>query len=193
MFYQIVLAIIAPAIDAIGFFLYIRSVLRGHTKPHSFTWFVWGLLQGVTFFAQLSRGGGVGTSLVAFGSTMCFVVFGLSLFKGERSIARVDIGSLVAALAGIALWIITSAPLTAVVLAVAVDIFGFIPTFRKAYGKPYEETIQNYTLGILSFAISIFALQAINLVTVMFPATLVVADSAFVSMVLIRRKVSGRR
>ena len=39
---------------------YIRSIRRGHTKPHAFSWLIWALGTLVVFGAQLVAGGGVG-------------------------------------------------------------------------------------------------------------------------------------
>lgn len=186
--YQIILGIIGPLLTSIGFIVYIAAILGKKIKPHSFTWFVWGLLQGVIYFADVAKGAGAGEWIVAFGSTMCFVVFAMSLFRGEKRIVKLDVASLSLALLGIILWIITSNPLLAVVLATTVDVLGFVPTFRKAYHRPKEEAVMNFALGSIAFTISIFALQSVNLVTVMFPATVGVIDAVFVIMVLARRK-----
>ncbi len=147
----------------------------------------------MTYVAQISRDAGAGSWLIAFGTIMCSVVFVMSLFRGEKGIVRLDVYSLVLALIGIALWIITSNPLTAVVLAAAVDVLGFIPTFRKAYSKPFEETTSNYMIAVVSYSLSIFALQSVNAVTITFPLTLVIIDALFVAMALVRRKQLNKK
>ena len=55
-----ILSIIAIILTFIGFYPYIRSILSGQTKPHVFTWIIWGLIVTIAAFAQLADGGGVG-------------------------------------------------------------------------------------------------------------------------------------
>ena len=42
------------------FIPYIRSIRAGRTKPHAFSWVIWGLGTSVVGFAQLAGGGGAG-------------------------------------------------------------------------------------------------------------------------------------
>lgn len=39
---------------------YIRAIMRGETKSHIFSWFIWGAGTIVIFAAQISDGAGVG-------------------------------------------------------------------------------------------------------------------------------------
>ena len=54
------LSAIAIALTLIAFLPYIRSILRGKTKPHVFSWLIWGTTTFVVFLAQLADEGGVG-------------------------------------------------------------------------------------------------------------------------------------
>jgi hypothetical protein len=118
------------------------------------------------------------------------VIFGIALFKGEKEITRSDEVCLLAALLGTAFWAITANPLWSVIIITGVDGIGFIPTFRKAYKKPAEESVTIFVLSTISYFISLFALQTINLVTFLYPASLLITDSLFVLLVLYRRSSS---
>jgi len=50
---------IIPAVFA--YCWYFRDVFRGKTRPHAFSWLVWGLLAGNGFFAQVSAHAGIGS------------------------------------------------------------------------------------------------------------------------------------
>jgi hypothetical protein len=39
---------------------YVRSIFVANTKPHAFTWLVWGAVMAIAFFAQLSDRAGAG-------------------------------------------------------------------------------------------------------------------------------------
>jgi hypothetical protein len=69
-----------------------------------------------------------------------------------------------------------------------IDIFAFIPTFRKSFTKPEQETATTYALDALKFFLSILALEAFTPVTYLYPAAIVLLDSSFVAMLLIRRR-----
>jgi hypothetical protein len=118
-----------------------------------------------------------------------FAIFGIALFKGEKQITLPDKICLVAAFLGIAVWAITTDPLWSVVIVTVIDAVGFIPTFRKAYKKPAEESTPIFILAGISYFVSLFAISTISLTTVLYPASLFVMDVIFVLMVLHRRRI----
>lgn len=48
---------IAVVLTFVGYAPYIRDTIKGKTKPHVYTWFVWGLVTAIAYALQL-RGGG---------------------------------------------------------------------------------------------------------------------------------------
>ena len=68
------------------------------------------------------------------------------------------------------LWYLTHDPFWAVVILTLVDTLGFVPTFRKAYHKPYEEQLLLYVLMTIRNLVSIPALEHYSWTTVLFPA-----------------------
>ena len=50
----------AILITFVAFIPYIISILQGKTKPHMFSWVIWGSTTMVVFFAQLEDQGGMG-------------------------------------------------------------------------------------------------------------------------------------
>lgn len=63
-----------------------------------------------------------------------------------------------------------------------------MPTIRKSYHKPHEETLVHYVLAGLKFVFAIFALDNYTLVTWLYPASLVAANLFFVFMLMVRRR-----
>lgn len=185
MEYKAVLGMLAPIIGFIGYVPYFRDIFRGTTKPHMFSWFVWVLLLGTAFFAQIAEG--AGAWVTGFTAIVCLFIAVLAFSRGEKNITRLDWVCFVGALLGILLWKATSDPLSAIIIIIIVDIFAFAPTFRKAYGKPYEETALTYAASSVKFTIALFALEAYTLATVLYPAYLVCINAVFVGMVLSRR------
>ncbi|MBI3573263.1 MAG: hypothetical protein HY092_03635, partial [Candidatus Kerfeldbacteria bacterium] len=153
-----------------------------------FSWLVWGILTGIVFFGQIAGHGGPGAWVTGFTAVICLVIFFLALSKGEKKIVLVDWLSLLGAGVALLLWAITKSPLLSVILVTLIDAFGFFPTFRKAYSKPREETLVQYVLAGLKFVLAFFALTKVSIITVFYPASLVIMNWAFVLMLVVRRR-----
>ncbi len=191
--YQIILGIIATTIGLIGYIPYFKDIIKKEIKPHAFSWLIWGILQSAVFFASTSRGGGAGAWAIGAPALLNMVIFVIALFKGEKEITNIDKASLVVALFGIALWVITTNPVWGVIILSGVDVVGYIPTIRKAYKRPHEEAISVYAFSAVAFGISLFALQAINVTTFLYPFSLAISNTVCVSIILIRREVLDKK
>lgn len=183
------LGIIATVIAFYSYIPYFRDIFRGKTKPHAFSWFIWFLLTAIGFVAQISDDGGAGAWATGFTAFVAFFIFLMALKHGEKEITKSDWACLSGAFLAIGLWPFTSTPLLSVILITFIDALGFIPTFRKAYKKPHEETLQTYALSAIKFAIAIIALSNYSMVTILYPASLVVMNSLFVLMLMTRRRL----
>ena len=190
--YRVILGGLAAIIGTIGFLPYFRNLFAGRTKPHTFSWLIWGILSVITFTAQVVSGAGPGAWIIGVAAALSLAVFVISIFKGEKAITRLDKISLISAVLGIALWIATTNPLWSVVIVSIVDAVGYVPTFRKTYRQPYEETLAMYFLSTVSFVISLFALKVVNLTTALYPTSLITTNVIFISMVLVRRSRIGK-
>ena len=188
MDYKVVLAIIGIVIGFVSYAAYFRGIFFGRTKPHVFSWLVWAVINWTAFSAQFVSGGGAGAWITAANAALCTAVAVIALSRGEKNITKSDWISFFGALAGIIAWVLTKNPLTAVVLVSLVDVFAIIPTFRKAYHKPYEENAFAFGIDLIKFVLELFALKSFNLTTALFPIVILVNDSLLVSMILLRRR-----
>lgn len=188
MGYKIFLGYLAVIIGIISYIPYITNIFRGKTKPHAFSWLVWSILTGIAFAVQAVENGGAGAWVTGVTSLACMVIFILALFKENIKFSFFDWSSLVVAFTAIILWKITNNPVAAVILVTLAYAFGFFPTFRKAYLKPYEETVITFIFSSLKFLLSIIALTSFSIATGFYPVSLVLINGLFVIMVLIRRK-----
>lgn len=193
MDYKIVLGILATIIGFTGYILYFRDIFRGRTKPHIFSWLVWGILGAIAFAAQIVKGGGAGAWVNGVAAFTCFAVAALAYSRGEKKIVVTDWICFWSAIVAIALWQITNDPLISVVIVTLADLLAFAPTFRKAFINPWEETVGQYSTSAIKYFLSIPALGSLSATTALYPAVLVVANVAFVAMTLVRRKISLRK
>jgi len=186
--YHVVLGALAVAIGLVSYVPYFRDIIRGTTKPHPFSWFVWGLVSGIAFLAQVVENGGPGAWATGVTSFSCIAISVFAFSRGEKSITRFDWFCFAGALMGIVLWKVTDNPLSAVIIVTVVDALGFAPTFRKAYVRPYEETLLTYVLSCLKWGLGLIALTSVNLTTALFPGAIFLMNLTFVAMVAVRRR-----
>lgn len=187
---QEVLGSLAVAFGLFGYIFYVRGILQGKVKPHAFTWFVWGLLTAIAFVAQIVEGGGAGawvtgvTALCSFG----FALVGLGA-SSRVFIAQNDWAFFIGALLTIPIWYFSGNPLWSVIIITITDAVAFTPTFRKAYFHPETENGWTYALSGIKFVVSLFALQSFTWTTALYPSSLVVANLAFVTMLVWRKQI----
>jgi hypothetical protein len=179
----------ASVVGIIGYVPYYRDVLRRKTHPHPFTYGLWALLAAITFAAQLAKGAGPGAWVTAVPAIACLGVAVLAFSHGgKRVIVRTDWIALVAALCAIVAWRITHDPLYAVLFSTFASVCAFVPTFRKSYSKPNEETALSYSIGTLRSLIAVPALLSFNITTLLPLLYNIAANVSFVTMLLIRRR-----
>lgn len=192
--YKELLSAVAIALTLIAFFPYIWSILKGETRPHVFSWIIWGSTTFVVFLAQLDDNGGVGAWPIGVsGCITLFIALLAYLKRADVAITRSDWLFLVAALSSLPLWYLTSDPLWAVAILTIVDVLGFGPTVRKAYALPHSESLVFFGLFTARNLIVIPALEHHSLTTVLFPAAIATACALLMAMVAYRRHVLATR
>jgi hypothetical protein len=168
--------------------IYIRDTLRGKTRPHLFTWLVWAIVSGVAAVLAFVGGAFVSAAILGNAGFWCFVTSLLALRYGERDITQSDWAMFLSALAIIPCWAITKEPLVAAVLASAIDIFGYGPTFRKAWHKPQEENLKAFSIDSVLWTFSLFAVSPYTLATGLYPTVIFLMNAALVLMLILRRR-----
>lgn len=186
--YKNVLGYIAVTIQVLSYLIYFNGLYKGKTKPHAFSWFVWGVINVVAFTAVLTAGGGAGAWTLGVNAILCFIVAGVGYRQGLVKYDLFDWLALAGGILGAVLWGITKQPFLAVILVALSDGLGFVPSFRKAYRLPFEENASSFALGVVNYIIAIFALQTLIVTTWLYPAEIIVVDGALVILILIRRK-----
>jgi len=185
---KVIIAIISVGMTIAGYAHYFRDIFAGKTKPHAYTWLVWASLTTIAFFGQISDNAGPGAWITAVTAATSFIIFGLALQRGEKEVTRSDKLFLGASLFAVVPWLLTDDPLISIILVTVIDFLGFLPTIRKSIHKPYEETLATYFLSGLKFVLAIIALENYTVVTWLYPASLVLANWAFIGLLIVRRK-----
>ena len=180
------------AFTAIGLMLFSRgtyftSMWKGRTKPHAFSWLIWGVISSIGFAAQIAEHAGPAAWVRGVGCATCFVVLALCWWKGERDIRRSDWITLCTAFIAIPLWLITHTPVWSVVLVCMIDTSGYLPTARKVWGKPQQETPYSYIFSCAGAFLSLLAIENYTVSTWLYPAVLTVSNATMASYIFIRR------
>ncbi|MFW5444537.1 MAG: hypothetical protein ACKE51_09570 [Methylococcaceae bacterium] len=190
MIHKELFSAIAIALTFIAFLPYIRSIQQGLTKPHVFSWLIWGSTTFVVFLAQLADKGGAGAWPIGVSGIITLYVAGLAYIKkSDTYITRSDWIFFLLAITSLPLWYLTSNPLWSVLILTTIDVMGFGPTFRKAYFHPFEEQLRFFVIMAIRNLISILALEHYSLTTVLFPAVIAATCLMFIIMVTYRRRI----
>ena len=181
------LALVGIAISSVNFFYYLYTVYWGQTRPHFYTWLIWGLVTGVAYAAQASHGGGDGAWITLLVTFFCFTRAAVALHKGEKKITFGDQVCLGFCLLAIVLWQLTDNPLLSVVIVTAIDVAGFYPTIRKSVNKPEQESLFSFFLFGVVYALSMGALNDYSLINLFYPAVITTTSWGFVIFLIIRK------
>lgn len=183
-----IIAIVAAILAFIGNVPYLIDVIKQKVKPHPYTWFVWTVVSCIVFFGQLAKGAGVGAIPTAAAEIFTIIIFLFSLRYGFKHITRTDTFFLIIALLGIIPWVLTKDPTVSVIIAVAIDFVGFMPTLRKTWQQPKTEAPLLYGMNVLRHILMLLSLQAYNVATMLHSIAMIITNSAMTAFIIIPRK-----
>ncbi len=172
---KILLACAAIFLVMLSYLPYLLAIYRGTNRPHLFSWLIWTLVTVVVVAAQISGNAGPATLVTAMTCFLCALITFLAFRQGEKNITLSDWVMLIGSLSAIPVWIMTSDPLWSVVIVTIINAVAYIPTFRKAWVKPFEEHILMYAINIPRHMLTIAATQVYSFTNILYPASVVLA------------------
>jgi hypothetical protein len=190
---KVAIVVIASMLAVVGNVSYVKSTLRGQTKPHPYSWFIWTIVSLTTFFGGLQKGAGVGAIPTGISELFTVIVFVLSLWrliKGrdvEQINKKVDTVFLVVALLGLVPWILTKDPTISVVTVVTIDLLAFIPTVRKTWSHPESENPLLYATNVARHVLTLIAIEAYNVATMLHSISMICSNTLMVILIRVRR------
>lgn len=168
---------------------YIFSIIINRTKPHPITWLIWSIITSTIFFVEIANHAGPGSWGIGASALSCIVITILTLSKKiKTTIRRMDIIFLIASVASIPIWYITSHPLYSIIILVTIDILGYVPTIRKTYYSPHEEKISSFALFGIGNIFSLLAVHHFSLVNILYQLVTIFINIILVSTYFVARK-----
>ncbi len=181
------LGIISVVFVFMGYGVYLASIILRRTKPHMFSWIVWGIIGATAFAGQYVSGAGAGAWATGAIAALGFSIVILSLYLGEKRVTRADWVFFCIALSAIPVWYFTNDPLGAMVLVIFINTSALVPTIRKSWTDPYGESIPAWSLHAIRSLIVLFALERYTFVTAAFPVSNLVNTGSVALMLILRR------
>ena len=184
-------AIAATLLSLLRYGTYFYTIYQGKTKPHAFSWLLWGAVTGIGTLAQFELDAGPAAWALAFVSVTCLMISVLSFFIGEKDYTKSDWFALVACFIAIPVWKITQNPLAALTIIILIDALTYWPTIRKSFRKPQNEPPISYIFAGTRYFLMLFAIPEPTWQNLVYPFFLMSFDWIFAAYVMIRRKQLG--
>ncbi len=186
---KLVFSVVASVIAIVFYYPYIRDIFLKKTKPHIYTWLIWSITMGTATMGVLKGDGNFGTISIGILTLLVTFVLVLSIKYGTKNITKNDTAVLILALLSVIVWWQLDNPVLAIIMVSMIDGLGYIPTYRKSWQNPYEETFSFWIAMIIVFMLTLLSTAEYNLLTVTYVITTIVANSILVSILFFRRKV----
>ena len=167
---------------------YLRDVLAGTTRPHRGTWTIWTVLSLTVLASQWADGGSWSLIVVAAQALCCALTLALSLGRGVGGTTRIELLLLGVAALGVAAWWQADDPTLATCAVIAADLVGVALMLPKTFRDPDSETASTFVIGVCAAFLGLLATGLDRPSLMLYPIFLVVADSALVGLILLRRR-----
>jgi len=186
--FSVFFSFISVFFSLIAYFIYYKSIISWDTNPHLYSWLLWGLITVTVWIIQVSDSAWIwslNTFLVWF---LCLWIAYLAYKKWDKDITLSDKIYLFLWIISIFLWIFIDNPFYSVILLILIDIFWFIPTFKKLFENPYKEDVLTYFLSFFWYWFSILSLQNFTFITCWYVFLTAIFNLSLFTMVLVRRR-----
>lgn len=187
---KFVIGIVAGIISSIAYIIYFRSILKGKSKPSRVTWWIWTFMGGILALSYYFSGARdtIWAPIVEFVGPLITAL--LAIKYGEGGIEDMtDILCFAGGVLSIILWTVSGSPELALFTNLAVDTFAIIPTVKKSFLRPHEESLSAWAGTGLGDLINLFASERLVLAIIIYPAWMLVDDLVIlVSLILGKRR-----
>ncbi len=178
---------LAAISNVIGYGVYLWMIIKNKIKPHGITYLIWSIIVGLNFTIQVISGVGKGAALLGINFAGCTLVFIFCYLKKHIAYDRIDWVCFFLAIFAVILWLLTKTPIYSVILSCIIDILAILPSFRKTFNKPYEDSALLFFISGLEYLMSFPSYQIISFIVILYPAFVISADFSYAGFMFVRR------
>ena len=140
----VLLGVLAGVASVVNTLPYIGDIVRGTTRPHRGTWFVWALLAVLVCASQYADGASWSLLMGIAQAALTTVVFVLALRHGEGGLSGAEAIATAAAGGAVLGWLIAGEPLVATACVILADLLAAALMVPKTYRDPGSETLASF-------------------------------------------------
>ena len=168
---------------------YIRSILKGKTRPDRVTWWILALVSGMIAASSWASGARE-TLWLPIGYALSFfiiAVFSVKYGDGPIQLHLLDRVCLSLAIFSIIVWWAFNSPLIALCMNIVVDFIGLIPTAHKAYVRPWTEDRTAWIIAVTASFLNLFAISEWTFAISAYPIYVFIFNALITYFILRRR------
>lgn len=182
-----ILLYLSVSSNLIAYGVYFYFIFKNKIKPHAITYLVWSIILGLNLAILIRSGVGLGTVLIATNFLGCAGIFFICLFKKYIVYDKWDWLCFGLAILAVLLWLLTNTPIYSVVLSCIIDFLALLPSFRKSFNKPNEDSSLTFFISGLEYLLSLPSYGIFSLVTLLYPVTVLTLDFSYSLLIFVRR------
>jgi len=180
----------AVFLNLIGHAFYIKSIIKGHTKPNLVSWSIWVLAPFIGVFFQLKAGVGLSVFpifIAGFGSLLT-IITAVLVRNAFWKITAFDVYCGLLSVLALIFYIFTHNLGISILFAILSDALAFAPTYLKGWRFPETEYHSTYSLPIFANLIGLLIIKEWSFTIYSFGIYFVIANLVMV-LILYRKKI----
>ncbi|MBI5224142.1 hypothetical protein HY990_07015 [Candidatus Micrarchaeota archaeon] len=166
-------SILSALIYLLAFVRYIYATFKSGTRPNRATWFIWLVLGFVLLVSSYATGARETLPLLIVNQLGFVAIFFISLRSGEGGWTNFDKFCLIGAAMALLCWFFSGSAIYALLIGILIDLFGALPTFKKAYLDPKHEDTITWILFLLGNSVNLLAIPSWTLELSIYPVYMV--------------------
>lgn len=175
----------------IGMIPYVIAVCKGTCRPAKVSWCLWLLLDTITFVGMWVKGAlnaQITACVIGGWITLLFVLW----FGEKKKLTKLDIFIVAGAITGLALWVVMSDPIWAIVIPMIVLFLASYPTFVNAWQDSSNENRVAWTIITLSSVCAVAAIPDWTLANSSQPLSFLIIELIMMWLLWIRPRSNVR-
>jgi hypothetical protein len=177
----------AGVVSFFAYLVYIKSIINKKTKPSRTTWWIFtfvGLITSLSYYFS----GAIETMWVPiFDVIGVLIVAILSIKYGEGGSDKLDVYCFLGSIFSLILWFIFKNPLMALILNLFMDFIAIIPTIKKSYLRPQDESRMSWLITFIANLMNFGAITKISFGIIIYPLYMTLSNG-FITYLLFKKR-----